>query len=272
MHRSAPLLRLTRQAPQANRSAMPSPPARSAPRMSFTLDVTTSMPGIDGPIVARRTGSFDDETFAGVGTRSFITDDESLAALWGEEAFEFVVTDQTLWAKNPLAVPPEWAGFDLAEIGKIAGGNPLGSVDVDAYLSLILDASTQVIHVTEDLGAGRIWTIGVRSDDLVHLVAAAGPASRLTEVGAAESNLTTELQIQVSHEGRITGIRGQLNDWWTNALKRLGNVPPGLVLDETLLMDLQLVPFEQALQPEPPCQNPSSDVEDGLDVLICVDS
>ncbi len=240
--------------------------------MSFTLDVTTSMPGIDGPIVARRTGSFDDETFAGVGTRSFITDDESLAALWGEEAFEFVVTDQTLWAKNPLAVPPEWAGFDLAEIGKIAGGNPLGSVDVDAYLSLILDASTQVIHVTEDLGAGRIWTIGVRSDDLVHLVAAAGPASRLTEVGAAESNLTTELQIQVSHEGRITGIRGQLNDWWTNALKSLGNVPPGLVLDETLLMDLQLVPFEQALQPEPPCQNPSSDVEDGLDVLICVDS
>lgn len=240
----------------------------SAPRMSFTLAVTMSMPGSSSPIVAHRTGSFDDSTFAGVGTRSFGTDDEALAELWGEEPFEFIVTDEVLWMYNPLAEPPEWAGFDLFEFAQFAGGDPLGSVDVDGYLSVIVGAATEIVEVLGDAGSGRTWVVRVRSDELVPLVAAAGPASRLVETGAAESGIMAELQIQQSPEGYVAAIRGDLSTWWTNALMTVDDLQ-GLVGDETMEMDLQLEPFAPALQPDAPCLDPASEIDEGLTVLSC---
>jgi hypothetical protein len=218
--------------------------------------------------VASRSGSFDDITSTGTGTRSFQSDDPALASLWGEDPFEFIVVNETFWMLNPLAEPPNWAGFDLLELGKATGGDPLGSVDADGYLSLIAGATTEVVDVREGSAGASTWVLLARADDLVPLVAAGGPAARLVELGAADNGLIVELRLEQDPDGFISSVSGSMNEWWANALSLMAEVD-GTPGGDTMQLDLRLERFESALQPRPPCADPSAGVDSGLAVLVC---
>lgn len=238
-------------------------------RMSFALDVTSTLPDSSSPAMNSATGSFDDTTLGGIGTRSFHSDDPAIAANWGENPFEFVVVDNILWMLNPLGDPPAWAGFDLVEFGNAAGGNPLASVDVDGYLGVIAEATTEVVDAVERPGGGTTWIVSVRADDLLPVVSAGGAASRLAEMGAADSGLTAQLQLEANQDGHIVSITGDLDEWWSNAVSLLPGAKEAPNSDYTLRLDLKLSQFEVPLNPEPPCDDPSQSLQEGQTVYIC---
>lgn len=238
-------------------------------RVSFTLDVTSTLPGSSSPAMNNSTGSFDDTTFAGVGTRSFSSEDPAIAANLGDDPFEFIVVDNIFWMLNPLGDPPAWAGFDLVEFGNAAGGSPLASVDVDGYLGVIAASTTEVVDAVERPGGGTTWIVSVRADDLLPVVSAGGAASRLAEMGAADSGLTAQLQLEANQDGHVVSITGDLDEWWSNAVSLLPGAKVAPSSDYTLHLDLELSQFEDPLNPEPPCDDPSQRLEEGQTIYVC---
>ncbi len=237
------------------------------PRMSFVLDVTMTLPGSVSPVVARRTGGFDDETFSGAGTRSFHTDDPVLADVVGAEPFEFRFIGETLWMYNPLSDPAAWRGFDVFEFAELAGGNPLGSVDGDLFVGQVAAATTEVLGVDKQTDGSAVWLLTVRADDLVPVVAAAGPASRLIDAGAGQSGLVVELQMYQSSEGHFEGFTAQLDDWWSRAIA-LGI--DSAESDQSMSVEFRSEVFSAPLVPEPPCTNTVTTIDDtGFSALIC---
>ncbi len=237
------------------------------PRMSFVLDVTMTLPGSASPVVARRTGSFDDETFRGVGTRSFHTDDPGLADVFGAEPFEFRFIGETLWMYNPVSDPAAWGGFDVFEFAEHAGGNPLGSMDGDLIVEQVAAATTEVLGVDKQADGSAVWLLTVRADDLVPVVAAAGPASRLIDAGAGQSGLVVELQMYQSSDGHFEGFTAQLDDWWSRALA-LGI--DSAESDQSMSVEFRSEVFSAPLVPEPPCTNTVTTIDDtGHSALIC---
>lgn len=236
------------------------------PRMSFELDVTSTLPGTDAPVLARRTGSFDDDSFSGVGTRSFETSEAQLRELWGDEPFEFRFIGETFWMYNPLSDPPGWGGFDVVEFAEFAGGDPLGSVDGDAYLGLLVSATVEVLDVEQQADGSMNWLLRVRADDLVPMVAAGGPASRLIGLGAADSGLEVSVELVQAPEGYFSGFRFDMSEWWANALSLAGPSEG----DESMTVEFRLDPFDVPLSLEAPCESPATRIDDdGLTVLVC---
>ena len=167
----------------------------SLPRMSFEMDVTSSLPGSDKPVVARQTGSFDDNTLSGIGTRQFESEDSTISELLGVEAFEFRFIDRTVWIYNPLEDPPTWNGFDAFEFAEFSGAGPSNSMDSDSFLTLLVAATSEVVDVVaEDDGTNK-WTLRVRADALLPIVATGGPASRMAQAGAGDSGLEAEIAL-----------------------------------------------------------------------------
>ena len=236
------------------------------PRMSFELDVSQSLPGSDSPVVSRRSGSFDDDTFSGTGTRSFETDDQAISEAVGTEPFRFIVTDSVLWLFNPIDETPSWFGFDLVEFGEQAGGDPLSSVDVDYSLQLIFESTNRVTQMEELESGEQVWILEVRADELVPLLLAGGPASRLTEMGAADSGLLVEVQMNLDVDGYITRLSGEMDQWWTNAIV-VGGLGNGA---QAMSFQIRLEQFSESLHPQPPCTEPrTEDDEAGNETLVC---
>lgn len=234
--------------------------------MSFELDVTTTLPGTDAPVLARRTGSFDDDSFSGVGTRSFETGDAQLQELTGVEPAEFRFIGETFWMYNPLSEPPGWAGFDVLELAEFAGGDPLGSVDGDAHLGILFSATVEVLQIEQQTDGSINWLLRVRADELVPIVAAAGPASRMMGLGAADSGLEVSVELVQAAEGYFSGFRFDMSEWWTNAVS-LAGLSEG---DESMTVEFRLDPFETPLSLDPPCESPETQPDDdGLTVLVC---
>ena len=106
----------------------------------------------------------------------------------------------------------------------------------------------------------------VRADDLVPVVAAAGPDSRLIGMGAADSGIAASVELEQDSEGYFAGFRADLSEWWTNAVSLAG--PTGGHLSMTV--EFRLEPFDTPLNPDPPCPSPITTTEDnGLTVLVC---
>ncbi len=233
--------------------------------MSFELDVTLTLPGATAPVTDRRSGRFDDDTFSGTGTRVFETSDAELRDLWGGEPFEFRFLDQTLWLYNPISEPPSWGGFDFYEFAEASGGNPLSTVDGDAYVDLIVAATTDVFGVESRADGGRTWSLHVAADDLVPVAVAGGPASRLVDLGAAETGFIAAAELEENAEGHLTRVWIDLSEWWSNAIELAG----GGGDEESMIVELRLEPFDQPLLVEAPCATPSETVDSGLTMLVC---
>jgi len=237
------------------------------PRMSFELDVTMTIPGATAPVIARRTGQFDDDTLTGVGTRWFETDDPILKELF-ELSSEIRIVGQVVWFKVSDGVDEDWGGFDLAEYSQYLGGDVSGSVDGDLILGAIVSAATEVVSIETGGDGATEWVVLVRADDLVEVVAAAGPAARLISAGAGSSEIIEEARIKQNADGHVTAVSINLDEWWTNAL---GVVDPDLESSgATMDVFLTLTQFEEPLHPVPPCDNPVPEIDgDGLTVLKC---
>lgn len=237
------------------------------PRMSFELDVTSSLPGLTSPIVARRTGSFDDETFGGIGTRSFESDSAGLESTT-ELSFEFRLVGDVFWNKVTDGIDEDWGGFDLAEYSKLLGGDATGSVDGDVLLAAMVTAAEEVVEYTVwDDGVAE-WVVLVRADELVNVVTAAGPASRLIDAGAGSSGIISEMNVLQSPEGYITAVSIDLDEWWTFAL---GLVDVGFETgDQTMRAEFLMYTFEDPLYPEAPCDDPVATLDDGLTLWKCL--
>jgi hypothetical protein len=252
------------------------------PRSSFNSEVTMTLPPSDLDIVVKRTGQFDDLDFVGVGTRSFETEQPDLRELWGEDPFEFRFLDDVLWMLNPLGEPPSWSGFDWLEFGDFAGGNPLGSIDGDLYLWLIESATTAVLSASPQSDGSEIWTIELRADDLVPLVAAGGPAENLLELGAGESGLRVTGQLTVVSDRLVSALSVSLNDWWSRAQRLYAeSLPTGSLSreleleyfreDEHMQLEFRVESFDAPLAVTAPCEDATTRREGGLSVMFCND-
>jgi hypothetical protein len=135
---------------------------------------------------------------------------------------------------------------------------------------LISDSVVEVLEQRSIGRSGTIWTVKVRADDLLPLVTAAGPAARLTEIGAANSGALADLEVEVHESGFIRFISGDLDEWWTNAMSLL---PLPTIddssADQQMSLRMTLRQPTGEVRREAPCQDPVSAVEDGLTVLSC---
>lgn len=247
------------------------------PLMSFELVVTRSFPGSEHPVVTTRTGSFDDETFFGVGTLTNFSEDPSIEGFSGD-IFEFRLVDETLWFLNPLAQPPQWSGFDINDFAEMAGAQGpeelLANVDADSYLGGLFDYS-MVIDSIEPHPQGTSWNVVVDASALVPMTSGAAALGRLTEAGALNSELTSKVEILQSEDGDITGFNADMNDWWletlTAQLELEGLDASTLLEDEQTTMTIQFLmePFEQSLVVTAPCIEPELAVDGDLTAEIC---
>ena len=69
--------------------------------------------------------------------------------------------------------------------------------------------------------------------------------------------------------GRVAQLSVRMDEWWQHAIERaIGGDEVGRY---RLGVTFELEPFDEPLHIEPPCIEPSTDVDDetGLDVLVC---
>lgn len=236
------------------------------PRLSFVQEVTQALVLNDSlPVLTRMTGSFDDDTFSGIGSRVFEeTGTQANDELEGR-AFEFRLVDETFWFYTPLGGAPGWAGFDLVDYAEFAGGSPLGTMDGDLGLEVLLEA-TIAIQEVRDTDAGSEWILVVRADDLAPLVSGGGAAARLAGRGATDSGLNAKVRLSESTDGYISGWEADLSEWWTNALSLVDEVPGGKY-GMNVEFDFEI--FDDSLVAEAPCSDPTEGTEDGIAALLC---
>lgn len=239
------------------------------PRMSYELDVTSTIPGATAPVVARRTGSFDDDTLSGIGTRSFESADRTLAEVL-ELSFEIRIVDDLFWMKVTDGTDEDWGGFDLDEFATFTGGDPSASVDGDLMLLEIVAAAEEIVDHQMLPDGGAEWSVTVRADELIDVVTAGGPAARLTEAGAASSGIYADLVLTESQDGFVTAASIDLDEWWTNALSLTETgLPTGL---ESMNARFTMQQFDEQLTPEAPCQQPTpTQDDDGATIFRCTE-
>lgn len=236
-------------------------------RTSYEMEVVQTFgPGPES-VVQRVVGAFDDDTFEGVGTRQFVTDDPSFTDTLPSEPFEFRLDESTLWLYNTVADPPGWTGVDVVEFGEQLGGSPLGVMDGDGPLEAIRASIVGVADIASTDDGGEVWSVLVRADDLLPVVAGAGPASRIAQAGAADTGIESIALITVGTDGMIASITIEMDAWWSNALETVGADPPE---GSSMFVELTFEEFAETLEVSAPCEDTTETVsEDGLSILTC---
>ncbi len=229
------------------------------PRMSYENEVISILPGLADPVVSTRTGSFDDDTFSGVGTWALESDDPAVAEGFPPAAIEYRVVDEMYWYWTPYGEPPVWTGYGIVEFAETSGGNPLGSVDGDGYLDLLVSSAVEVLDVEENADGSATWKLSARADDLVPIIASGGAAGRLIEAGAGESGILVEIELDQDTDGFVSGFRITLDEWWRNAV---ATIAVGSTRDLSMTLDFSIESFDDPLNIDSPCDNPSRNAED----------
>lgn len=114
------------------------------PRMSFELDVTSTIPGSTAYVTTRRTGSFDDETLGGIATRTSESEEPALKEML-ERSFEIRIVDEVYWMKVTDGIDEHWSGFKMSEFSTYIGGDASAAADGDLLLGALLLAAEDVV-------------------------------------------------------------------------------------------------------------------------------
>ena len=238
------------------------------PVTTFDLTVESSLPGAFDTARATTTGTFDDDTRTGQGTRVITSDDPAMHQVGFDDPFEFRVLTDTMWMYNPLGEPPRWAGFDIEQF-EATGSSVYATVDGDLLLITFALAASDIVEVVQ-LPSGRSsWTIRMRADDLVTVLASSGGAAgRLVGAGADKTGILVDASLTEDEDGYVSGLTGSFDAWWTTAIGlAMGSTPD----EQTLSLAFNIGPADEPPQPVPPCESPVARQDQGLDVLICPD-
>lgn len=249
-------------------SAIDATVARNSAR--FSLDVTQTLP-VTGANQAsmRRSGSFDDLEGVGTGTQVFLGQSGALTDLPGYtgEELEYRLVGGTYWLLNPLAEPPTWVGYDLAEFDQLTAGDPTVSINGDLYLLAVGDAVTSVTDVVVFDDGSEGWTVRVTADKLLPLVVTAGVQQRLAADGLEPTDLEANVSLAVDPEGMVVGLIADLNEWWQAVIDQTNDAGDGPV---GMILQFQIGDFDAAVETDSPCVDPEEFVEPNAPTaLIC---
>jgi hypothetical protein len=224
---------------------------------AFALDVTQTLPAPEPNSVSTlRTGAFDDELLIGRGTLRFESASDEIAEVVGAGAFEFRLIDDTYWLLNALGEPPAWIGYDLFEFAGAAGGDPTLPMDGDLFILVVADAVIDVAGFLQGADRSETWSVIIRADDLLPLVATTGVQRRLLAAGFESTDLTAAAEIVVDPNGMVTGFESELDEWWQQVTATVLPVPPELRESVTMRVRFELGDFDSLFEVAVPCANP----------------
>ena len=238
------------------------------PQMSYELNSILVLPEYDTPALVTSTGTYNDLSYSGHGSTVIHTETSGYTPHTNGFEYEVRLVDDIYWIAEPDGDSVYWLGLDVYDYVGAAGFDALRSIDGDYYIGTFLGSTASIVNRSESNAGLETWTLLVYADPLAFSLLDAFPRDLLDFMYDSDSEMLTEITVEVHPDGYVSHISGNLDEWLAYARYQIGydDQPTDQV---TLEFELSFSPEESVLEIVPPCTDPESAVQDGFDTLNC---